>query len=145
MQGGLSGSECEFCRLRDSKEFMVYEGKAAIAFLDFRPVFQGHTLVIPREHCETIDKLPDSMVGPFFREVKLVALAVEKAMGADGVFIAMNNKVSQSVPHMHVHVIPRRFRDGMHGFFWPRVKYENRERMLEVQNRIREAVSSLEG
>lgn len=143
MQKALVEKGCEFCKLRDSSEFKVYEGRSAIAFLDFRPVFPGHTLIAPKEHYGTIDELPEDLVGPFFGEVRLVAMAVEKAMGADGVFIAMNNRVSQSVPHMHVHAIPRRFKDGMHGFFWPRVNYASREEMEAVQKRIREAVGAM--
>ncbi len=143
MQNKLGG--CEFCGLQKGSEFIVYEGKGAIAFLDFRPVFPGHTLVAPRKHYETIDGMPDDEIGPFFREVKVVARGVEKAMNADGVFIAMNNKVSQSVPHMHVHVIPRKFHDGMHGFFWPRVNYASDEAMKGVQKKIKEAISEMAG
>lgn len=141
MQNRLGG--CEFCNLRDSGEFTVHEGKESIAFLDFKPVFPGHTLVAPRKHYETIDKVPDDELGPFFREVKLVARGVERAMKADGTFVAINNKVSQSVPHLHVHIIPRRFHDGMHGFFWPRSGYESREERERVRKLISEAVSEL--
>src|SRR4051794_30315306 len=102
---------------------MVGSVPGALAFLDSRPLFPGHTLVIPEPHCETLLDLDDVRMGPFFSFVKRVARAVETGLGADGVFIANNNRVSQSVPHLHVHVIPRKKKDGLKGFFWPRNPY----------------------
>ncbi len=100
---------------------MVHSNDAVVAFLDTRPVFKGHVLVIPREHIETLTDLPD--VTPFFRSVQAGSQAVETGLQADGYFVAMNNRISQSVPHLHAHIVPRRKKDGLKGFFWPRTKY----------------------
>jgi len=118
---------------------IVFEDEIAVAFLDHRPVFHGHTLVAPRAHLETLSDLPDDLVGPFFRSVRAVARAVESGMAADGTFVAVNNKVSQSVPHLHAHVVPRRRKDGLRGFFWPRQKYQDDAHMAEVAGSIRAA------
>ena len=114
----------------------------AFAFLDARPVFPGHVLVVPRAHVETLADLPRAFVGPFFASVQRVAAAVERALGADGTFVAMNNKVSQSVPHLHVHVIPRKRRDGLRGFFWPRQRYKSEEEAAQYAQRIPDAMAS---
>ena len=108
-----------------------------VAFLDHRPVFVGHTLVVPRDHVATLLDLSTPLRDVLFQHVQEVARAVQEAMGADGTFVAMNNVVSQSVPHLHVHVIPRRFKDGLRGFFWPRVSYESDEAAAEIEARIR--------
>ena len=100
-------------------------------------------LLVPRQHYETLGDLPPKLVGPFFSNVQLLARAVEVALDAEGTFVAMNNKVSQSVPHLHVHVVPRRRKDGLKGFFWPRTKYKSEEEMLIVQEAIRLAITSL--
>src|SRR4029450_1127997 len=92
------------------------------AFLDHRPVFKGHVLVVPRAHVETLGDLEPSAVGPFFTVVQRLSTAVEKGLAAGGTFVALNNRVSQSVPHLHVHVVPRTKGDGLRGFFWPRAK-----------------------
>jgi len=102
---------------------IVAETEHTVAFLDHRPIFPGHTLVAPREHVETLRDLPDELLTPFFVEVRRLAVAVQDGMGAKGTFVAENNVVSQSVPHLHVHVVPRRPKDGLRGFFWPRTKY----------------------
>lgn len=113
----------------------------AVAFLDVRPVFPGHVLVVPRDHVETLPELPGEMVGAFFTRVQAIAAAVPTAMDAAGTFVAVNNKVSQSVPHLHVHVVPRRPKDGLRGFFWPRVSYEGGdEEMAATATRIRDAL-----
>ena len=117
----------------------------ALAFLDHRPLFHGHCLLIPREHHETLADLPADEVGPFFQAARLLSRAVVEAMGAQGSFIALNNVVSQSVPHLHVHVVPRRRKDGLRGFFWPRTKYDSEEQMAEVAGHVRDAVKRLEG
>ncbi len=121
----------------------VFEDQISMAFLDHRPLFPGHCLVIPRDHHETLDDLPRKLVGPFFSNVQLLARAVEMALQAEGTFVAMNNRVSQSVPHLHAHVVPRRRKDGLKGFFWPRNKYESEEEKLRVQQAIRLAVTTL--
>ena len=118
---------------------IVYSDDVAIAFLDHRPVFHGHTLVAPRTHFETLSDLPKELLEPFFAAVQVVARAVERGLEADGTFVAINNKVSQSVPHLHAHVVPRRRKDGLRGFFWPRQKYRDDGHMSEVAGRIRAA------
>ena len=120
---------------------VVLDEPAAVAFLDTRPVFPGHTLVVPRAHHETLADLPEELIGPFFSTVRRLAGAVEGAMDAHGTFVAMNNRVSQSVEHLHVHVVPRRRKDGLRGFFWPRQRYGSEAEMAEVAARIRTAVT----
>ena len=139
-----SENGCEFCDLiRDmSVGARVLDGHAVVAFLDHRPLFLGHTLVVPREHYGTLLDLPPALVGPLFSEVRRVALAVQEAMDADGTFVAVNNGVSQSVPHLHVHVVPRRPKDGLRGFFWPRQSYRDEAEEREVATRIREALAA---
>ena len=113
---------------------------AAVAFLDTRPVFPGHVLLVPRAHHETLGDLPPELVGPLFAAAQRVARAVEAGMDAHGTFVAMNNSVSQSVPHLHVHVVPRRRKDGLRGFFWPRQRYADDDAMAAVAERIRAAL-----
>jgi histidine triad (HIT) family protein len=104
---------------------IVHSDEVVVAFLDTRPVFKGHVLVVPRLHVETFGDLGD--VGPFFERVQLVTRAVEEGLEAAGTFVAMNNRISQSVAHLHVHVVPRNPKDGLRGFFWPRTKYASEE------------------
>ncbi len=115
--------ECLFCSIVAGKQaaFVVHSDDVVVAFLDTRPVFKGHVLVVPRPHLETLGDLEN--VGPFFERVQTASVAVEQALQADGYFVAMNNRISQSVPHLHAHVVPRRKKDGLKGFFWPRTKY----------------------
>ncbi|WP_243373101.1 HIT family protein [Geotalea sp. SG265] len=120
----------------------VLENEVSLAFLDHRPLFAGHTLLIPRLHVETLTDLPQELVGPLFSNVRLLARAVELACGSDGSFVAMNNRVSQSVPHLHIHIVPRRKKDGLKGFFWPRQKYGEGE-MEETALRIRQALANM--
>ena len=108
-----------------------------MAFLDVRPVFKGHTLLIPRDHHETLADLPGGLIEPFFERVQRLSVAVRDAKGAQGSFVAMNNVVSQSVPHLHCHVVPRVKKDGLRGFFWPRTKYTSGEEAAEVADAIR--------
>ena len=138
-------SDCVFCKIvtGDIEATVVFEDDDTLAFLDNRPLFHGHTLVVPRKHFETLSDLPPSFVDRFFRNVQMLSLAVEAAMEAEGTFVAMNNRVSQSVPHLHVHVVPRRRKDGLKGFFWPRTKYSNDEQINDVRNRIRSAISGI--
>ena len=111
------------------------------AFLDHRPLFLGHCLLVPKKHVGTLSDLPARLVEPFFGAMQRLARAVEAAMQADGTLIATNNKVSQSVPHLHVHIVPRRKKDGLRGFFWPRQKYPTEQVRDEVAARIREALA----
>jgi histidine triad (HIT) family protein len=118
-------TDCLFCRIRDREvpAVVVLDQPDALAFLDHRPLFPGHVLLIPRRHFDTLPDLPQSLLGPFFEAGQRLAAAVKEAMGAEGTFLAVNNVVSQSVPHLHLHVVPRRRKDGLRGFFWPRQRY----------------------
>ena len=122
---------------------MVFEDDDTLAFLDIRPLFHGHTLVVPKEHVETLSDLPPSFIDQFFKNVQLICRGVEAAMDAEGSFVAMNNRVSQSVPHLHVHVVPRRRKDGLKGFFWPRTKYSDDQQLNDVKDRIRSTISEI--
>ncbi len=134
--------KCLFCRIVSGElpATIVYEDGYSVAFLDHRPLFPGHTLLVPREHVETLGDLPAKIVGPYFEAAQLLSRAVESAMDAEGTFVALNNRVSQSVPHLHVHVVPRRKKDGLKGFFWPRTKYKSDEEMEEVKKKITTAL-----
>ena len=121
---------------------LVAETDVTVAFLDRRPIFPGHTLVVPRRHVETLRELTDDLLAPFFTEVRRIAAAVQDGMGARGTFVAENNVVSQSVPHLHVHVVPRNPKDGLRGFFWPRTTYADEDAALDAAGRIREALRS---
>jgi len=137
-------TDCVFCRIVAGEHAaeVVWRSDASIAFLDIRPVFPGHTLVVPPEHVVTLADLPAPDIGPFFTDVQRLAVAVQAALEADGSFVAINNVVSQSVPHLHAHVVPRRRKDGLRGFFWPRQKYESDDAMAEVAESIRSALES---
>jgi histidine triad (HIT) family protein len=138
-------AECLFCRIVSGElpATVVYEDDTSVAFLDHRPLFQGHTLLVPREHVETLGELSFKLVGPYFEAAQLLSRAVESAMDAQGTFVAMNNRVSQSVPHLHVHVVPRCKGDGLKGFFWPRTKYKSDEDMEEVKKKIAAALKKI--
>jgi histidine triad (HIT) family protein len=121
--------DCVFCRIGESSEpaDVVYESAATIAFLDRRPLFHGHTLVVPRQHVATLADLPHELLVPYWSDVQLISRVMPDALGAQGTFVANNNTVSQSVPHLHVHVVPRTKGDGLRGFFWPRTSYADGE------------------
>jgi histidine triad (HIT) family protein len=119
----------------------VLADDVAVAFLDARPVFKGHVLVAPREHAATLADLPAAAVGPFFLRVQRVSAVMPAALGCQGTFVAENNVVSQSVPHLHVHVVPRTKGDGLRGFFWPRLHYESPEEAAGYAERLREALA----
>lgn len=135
---------CTFCRISRGElpAHVVLDEPSVLAFLDKSPLFRGHCLVVPKNHVATLLELPEPMMGPLFTAVQRIGRAIEPALGAEGSFVATNNKISQSVPHLHVHVVPRRKKDGMRGFFWPRVKYSGEEEMAEVARAIREALGS---
>jgi histidine triad (HIT) family protein len=120
----------------------VLEDDAFVAFLDVRPLFPGHTLVVPRRHVETLPDLRTADVGPLFERVQALAGAMEEALGAQGSFVAVNNRVSQSVPHLHVHVAPRTKGDGLRGFFWPRQRYASDQEAAAVAERLRSALAA---
>jgi histidine triad (HIT) family protein len=136
--------DCAFCRIisGEVEAEVVWRGEDSIAFLDHRPLFPGHVLLIPTQHIPTLADLPAPQVGPLFQTAQRLERAIEAALNADGTFIAINNKVSQSVPHLHVHIVPRRKGDGLKGFFWPRRGYDSEEHLRDIATRIREALSS---
>ena len=135
--------DCVFCRIAagDEPAALVFSDHGTVTFLDHRPVFPGHVLVVPRLHIETLADVPDESMGPLFTTVRRLEGAVRRALDAEGTFVAMNNVVSQSVPHLHVHIVPRRKGDGLRGFFWPRVPYDD-EAHLE---RVRAAIAAAAG
>jgi histidine triad (HIT) family protein len=134
--------DCAFCRVvaGDEPGSIVFEDEVSVAFLDNRPLFPGHSLLVPREHHETLWDLPPDLIGPLFTNATLLSQAVREAMGSQGAFVAANNVVSQSVPHFHVHVVPRNRKDGLRGFFWPRRKYESEDHLAETADLVRAAV-----
>jgi histidine triad (HIT) family protein len=134
--------QCLFCAAvaGEVPVVAVYSSPAVFAFLDHRPVFKGHVLVVPRDHIAVLADLPADRVGPYFLSVQKIAVAVESALGAGGTFVALNNKVSQSVPHLHTHVVPRTKGDGLRGFFWPRTKYDSPDEAASYGERIAAAV-----
>jgi histidine triad (HIT) family protein len=138
-------SDCAFCRIvaGDGDAHIVFEDDISLAFLDNRPLFPGHSLLIPRAHHETIWDLPDELVQPYFVNARLLAHAVREAMGAQGAFVALNNVVSQSVPHLHTHLVPRNRKDGLRGFFWPRTKYGSEREAKAAADAVRAAVLEL--
>ena len=140
--GAVAG--CTFCSILggDLPAHVVLDDDVALAFLDVRPLFPGHVLVVPRGHVETLPDLPAALVGPYFERVQRLSGAVRDATGARGSFVAMNNVVSQSVPHLHAHVVPRTKGDGLKGFFWPRTRYRDDAHMAEVAAEIASALSS---
>ncbi len=145
--GAPGTTPCLFCRVgsRELPGHIVYEDALTVAFLDHRPLFPGHALVVPRAHVETLIDLPAPAVAPLFAAVQVLARAVERGLGAAGSFVAVNNRVSQSVPHLHVHVVPRRPKDGLKGFFWPRGRYRDEADAAEIAARLRAAVADLGG
>jgi histidine triad (HIT) family protein len=138
----VNDPDCVFCQIVSGKRpaHVVLESEHALGFLDARPVFPGHSLLVPRDHYETLGDLPAPLVSELFVDAQRLARAVEEGMEAHGTFVAMNNRVSQSVPHVHVHVVPRRRKDGLRGFFWPRQRYKDDEEMSAVAARVRAAL-----
>jgi histidine triad (HIT) family protein len=136
---------CRFCAIvaGDEAAHVVFEDERSLAFLDHRPLFSGHSLLVPRDHHETIWDLPDDEIAPLFANARFLSAAIREATAAQGAFIAMNNVVSQSVPHLHVHLVPRNRKDGLRGFFWPRQKYEDEEHAAQAAEAIRAAVAKL--
>lgn len=135
---------CTFCEIVAGRQpaHVVLDDEVAVAFLDVRPLFKGHTLLVPRDHVETLGDLPPELVGPYFERAQRLARAMEDpaGMGAAGSFVAMNNRISQSVPHLHTHVVPRTKGDGLRGFFWPRTKYAEPAEAADFAARIAAAI-----
>ena len=140
-----SPADCAFCKIvrGEVPSTRVFEDDVSLAFLDHRPLFPGHCLLIPKAHIETLDDLPTALVGPLFSNGQLLARAMEVGLGAEGSLVAINNRVSQSVPHLHVHIVPRRRKDGLRGFLWPRQKYPDEATLHSVQSALREALVRL--
>jgi histidine triad (HIT) family protein len=137
-------SDCVFCDIAAGRvpAQVVLDDAEVIAFLDARPVFKGHVLVAPRQHVATLPDLPAAAVGPFFLRVQRISAVMPAALGSQGTFVAANNVVSQSVPHLHFHVVPRTKGDGLRGFFWPRLRYESEDEAAEYAERIRSALTA---
>ena len=135
-------TDCVFCAIVAGSvpAFVVTSEPSGVAFLDTRPVFPGHVLVVPREHVVTLLDLPSGQLAGFFGLVQRVTAAVQRGLDAEGSFVAMNNVVSQSVPHLHCHVVPRRRKDGLRGFFWPRTRYASDEEAAGYAARIAAAL-----
>jgi histidine triad (HIT) family protein len=133
---------CLFCEIaaKSRPSAVFFESLDAVAFLDHRPLFPGHSLLIPKAHIETLADLPLGGIEPLFTVAQRVARTMETGLGADGSFVAINNKVSQSVPHLHIHIVPRRKKDGLKGFFWPRGKYSSEEEMEAVRQKLEQAM-----
>jgi histidine triad (HIT) family protein len=137
-------ADCVFCQIAAGQvpAHVVLADDVVVAFLDARPVFKGHVLVITRAHYPTLADLPEDLTGPLFSRVRRVSTALPAALGAEGTFVALNNVVSQSVPHLHVHVVPRTRGDGLRGFFWPRQKYASEAEAASYARRIAAALGA---
>lgn len=135
----MAADDCVFCSIiaGETEAEIVHADELCVAFLDIRPLFPGHVLIVPREHHTTIEDLPADQVEPLFLLGRRMAEAVREALGAGGTFMAINNVVSQSVPHLHLHVVPRTKGDGLRGFFWPRNPYEDEDHRRATADLIR--------
>lgn len=138
----MAPAGCTFCSILAGElpAHVVLDDDVVLAFLDVRPLFPGHVLVVPRHHVVTLVDLPADLVGPYFERVQRLSDAVRRALGAQGSFVALNNTVSQSVPHLHTHVVPRTKGDGLKGFFWPRTRYDGDDHAASVAARIAAAL-----
>jgi histidine triad (HIT) family protein len=141
----VSIPDCPFCKIvrSEAQSYNVFEDDLTLAFLDKRPLFPGHCLLIPKSHYETLIDLPASLVSPLFQNAQLLARAIELGLQADGTFVAINNRISQSVPHVHIHIVPRHEKDGLKGFFWPRQHYQDEASILSIQNTLRSTTAQL--
>lgn len=144
--GTKTDATCVFCKIirGELRAYIVFEDQVSLAFLDTRPLFPGHCLLVPKDHYETLADLPASLVSPLFQNAQLMERAIEEGLTADGTFVAINNRVSQSVPHMHIHLVPRHKGDGLKGFFWPRQRYKDEAVILGIQDTIRATVAKLQ-
>jgi len=137
--------ECRFCKIirGEERSYVVLDNEVCLAFLDYRPLFPGHCLLAPKTHFETLMDMPPELIPPLFGAARILAQVMEEALLAEGSFVAINNRISQSVPHLHVHVVPRRRNDGLRGFFWPRQRYADEDSILRVQASLRAAVEGV--
>jgi histidine triad (HIT) family protein len=142
----MEAIRCIFCDIIEHQlpAYIVYEDEDSAAFLDSHPLFPGHVLLCPRTHYETLLDLPEHLNGVILGTTQLLARAVEAAVDAEGTFIAINNHVSQTVPHLHIHIVPRRRRDGLKGFFWPRQHYTDDQAKEAVRNAIEREIRKLQ-
>ncbi|MGW3771760.1 HIT family protein [Actinomadura verrucosospora] len=142
--GEAVSKACLFCEIIKGERpaHVVLDAPDAMAFLDTRPLFKGHTLLVPRTHYETLTDLPEDLLGPFFAQAQRLAQAMESVLEAAGSFVAMNNRISQSVPHLHVHVVPRNPKDGLRGFFWPRQRYASDTEAADYAARLSKALTT---
>ena len=148
MQGSIPTitiPDCPFCKIvrSEAQSYNVFEDDMTLAFLDRRPLFPGHSLLIPKSHYETLIDLPASLVAPLFQNAQLLTRAMEQALQAEGTFVAINNRISQSVPHLHIHIVPRHQKDGLKGFFWPRQRYPDEATILSIQTTLRSTIAQL--
>lgn len=136
---------CAFCAIVEgrTRAQIVLQDDLHLGFLDTRPVFPGHVLIVPRSHHPTLADVPKSEIGPLFEKVQRLCQAIERGLDAEGTFVAVNNRISQSVPHVHVHVVPRRKGDGLRGFFWPRHPYATEDDAEAIAAKVRAALASL--
>jgi histidine triad (HIT) family protein len=134
---------CIFCKIiaGEIPAEIVFQDENTLAFLDIGPLFPGHLLLAPKRHVQALTDLPPELVGPLFLDAQKLTRAVETAMESHGSFIGINNRVSQSVPHLHVHIVPRKFKDGLRGFFWPRKPYTDTVHLKETAEKIRKALA----
>jgi histidine triad (HIT) family protein len=140
----VAGDDCLFCAIvaGNAAAHVVADEPDVVAFLDIRPVFKGHVLVVPRAHIVTLPELPTALLTAVFTVVQRCAAAMVEGLGSQGSWVAQNNVVSQAVPHVHVHVVPRTKGDGLRGFFWPRQKYASEAEMEQYADRLREALQA---
>jgi histidine triad (HIT) family protein len=139
-------ASCIFCRIvgGEISSYTVFEDDVTLAFLDYRPLFPGHCLLVPKTHYGTLLDLPTPLFTPLMANAQLLARAVERGLEAHGSFVAINNRISQSVPHLHIHVVPRRRKDGLKGFFWPRQPYKNEASIIAVQQALHTAITQVQ-
>ncbi|MGH8066316.1 MAG: HIT family protein [Candidatus Entotheonellia bacterium] len=139
-------ASCIFCRIvgGEISSYTVFEDDVTLAFLDYRPLFAGHCLLVPKTHYGTLLDLPTPLFTPLMANAQLLARAVERGLEAHGSFVAINNRISQSVPHLHIHVVPRRRKDGLKGFFWPRQPYKDEASIIAVQQALRTAITQVQ-
>jgi len=144
-QGNRTAKDCPFCGIArgDVPAWIVFRDPQCLAFLDRRPLFPGHCLLIPVLHFRSLQDLPESQSAHLFVRARLLSRAVEEVLQAEGTFLAINDKVSQSVDHLHVHIVPRRRKDGLRGFFWPRQKYQDEQQAAGIQANLKARIEEL--